>query len=101
MKKALLASAVVAAAAGLAWAVDYDLSSLGASTNGGRYISSLNVSDDAGSEPATIGTARTTGTGAIYWDFSDQVFTTEAGATVSIKVNGAGEWMHTYIYHLC
>lgn len=98
MKRHLLSLAVLAlAGSSAAWAVDYDLSSLGSTSTGGRYITSLTVSDDAGNPSVTIGPART-GTGAIYWDLSAQSFTTTPGATVTINKTGAGSWMHTYFY---
>lgn len=78
--------------------VDYELTDLG-QASGDRYINSLALSDDAGSEAVNIGPARpTSGRSNVYNDLSDQSFTTKPGATVTVKVNGSGSWMHTYAY---
>ncbi|MDE7143898.1 MAG: discoidin domain-containing protein, partial [Muribaculaceae bacterium] len=34
----------------------------------------------------------------IYWDKSEQTFTTKPGATITVTPGGAGSWMHTYAY---
>ena len=101
MKKQLLLPAAAVAVAGAAFwvsAVDYDLSSLGTTSREDRYVSSLTLSDDQGSEAVTISDIQTAGTRNIYVDKSDQTFTTKPGAVVTITPGGAGSWMHSYAY---
>ncbi len=78
--------------------VDYDCSSLGTTSREDRYVSSLTLSDDQGSEAVTISDIQTSGTRNIYVDKSDQTFTTKPGAVVTITPGGAGSWIHSYAY---
>lgn len=62
-----------------------------------RGITSLTVSDDQGNT-ATVTGAGTSGTHALYTDQTSTVFVTKPGATVTIKNNGSGTWMSSYVY---
>ncbi len=76
--------------------VDYTLN-LGTTTGqGARYISALTVTTDAGSE--TISGLRTSMRGNIYFDKSSSEITASPGSTVTVQADGAGEWMHNYLY---
>lgn len=62
-----------------------------------RGISKLDVSDDNGNSIEVtgpgVGTAQ-----ALYVDRTGTILTTTAGATITVKNNGSGTWMHSYIY---
>lgn len=62
-----------------------------------RGITSLTVSDDQGNT-ATVTGAGTSGTHALYTDQTSTVFVTKPGATVTIKNDGSGTWMSSYVY---
>ncbi|MDE5972278.1 MAG: discoidin domain-containing protein, partial [Muribaculaceae bacterium] len=80
--------------------VDYDLSSLGTTNRSDRYMSSVTLSDDMESASVTIEglQSKETTPHNIYWDKSEQTFTTKPGATITVAPAGAGSWMHTYAY---
>ena len=62
-----------------------------------RGINSLSVSDNAGNSVSVAGPG--TGTRqALYVDQTGTIFTTEPGARITIKNNGSGNWMHSYVY---
>lgn len=67
----------------------------GNSTHTGRYITTLNVSDNEGTSLDVSGSGLQ---GALYTDHTDQVFTTKRGSEVTVNVTaGGGEWMHAYV----
>jgi len=86
--------------------VDYDLSSLGTQhweLGSDRWMSAVKLSAE-GSEDVTVGPIRERGVdgfGDIYRDLSSQIFTVEAGKTVTVHVEGDA-WgaylMSTYVY---
>ena len=61
-----------------------------------RGINSLTVSDGNSSVSVAgpgVGTRQ-----ALYLDQTATVLSTQAGATISVKNNGSGSWMHSYLY---
>lgn len=77
--------------------VEYCYPEGNASRSDTRGITSLTVSDDQGNT-ATVTGAGTSGTHALYTDQTSTVFVTKPGATVTIKNNGSGTWMSSYVY---
>lgn len=77
--------------------VEYCYPEGNASRSDTRGITSLTVSDDQGNT-ATVTGAGTSATHALYTDQTSTVFVTKPGATVTIKNNGSGTWMSSYVY---
>ena len=77
--------------------VEYCYPEGNATRSDSRGITSLTVSDDQGNT-ATVTGAGTSGTHALYTDQTSTVFVTKPGATVTIKNNGSGTWMSSYVY---
>ncbi|MCM1476494.1 MAG: M6 family metalloprotease domain-containing protein [Bacteroides sp.] len=71
----------------------------GSSTHAERYLSSLSVSDDSGASELQTGTLQNGTRQTLYFDKSNQVFNTSAGATVTINATGyTSDWTHSYCY---
>lgn len=62
-----------------------------------RGITSLTVSESGGNT-VTVNGAGTNGTHALYVDATASILTTSPGATITIKNNGSGTWMSSYVY---
>ncbi len=69
----------------------------GTTSREGWGINTLTVSDNNGNT-VTVNGAGTTGTHPLYTDQSSVKLITEPGAVITIQNNGAGRWMHGYVY---
>ncbi len=77
--------------------VDYCILTGNATRDDNRGISKLEISDNYGST-AEIPGAGTSATHALYVDHTDIVFETKPGRVITIKNNGEGNWMSSYVY---
>lgn len=99
-KQLLMAAAAVAAVCGSAMAqVDYTTGQEDfTNSREDRVITGLTVTDDAGGKLEISG-LQTGSSNPIYFDkTADCVFTTSAGATVTVTPAGKGIWMQGYLY---
>ncbi len=70
---------------------------LGSVSRNDRGITTLDVSDDLGNSVSVSGLG-TVANRALYVDRTTTILNTEPGATIYIRNNGAGAWMHSYVY---
>ncbi|WP_435371264.1 InlB B-repeat-containing protein, partial [Paramuribaculum intestinale] len=107
MRKTLLSILMAAALPAASFAQDYCTVS-GTANNQDRYVSNIAISDDQGNSGTIEGVETVTNSwsgttqGArnrsIYYDHTDNVFTTAPGATITVTPNGSANWMHNYLY---